>query len=380
MLKILMDNLKKLLEREGISFHKYQLSKDSSRILFFFDNLDIEKAITVCLRVFGIHSISPALRTSSKINNIIERTLEVAQLVLEKGDTFALKVKRSGKHEFSSLEVAQTVGKAILDQFPELRLKVNLSNPKKIIFIEIRADFSYIFLEIIPSDWGGLPIEYNKKVLVMDIGRINDLLAGFLLMRRGCEIYPLLFDNSNNQEAVQSWFENWQEVAKFVPYDRIHLKRINLYQILSNLAVKLEDNTHFCALCRMIRMAIVAKYLKTSSEPFIPKIRAITDGASLNNMTICNDIVDLESLSLNSLFSVYPIFTSLIGLDENIINNLLTHISSNLNKFTYCVFKPKNQEINVETVKNLYVTLKIEELVEQSLTNLEDIKLYFKLD
>ncbi len=380
MLKILMDNLKKLLEREGISFHKYQLSKDSSRILFFFDNLDIENAITVCLRVFGIHSISPALRTSSKINNIMERTLEVAQLILEKGDTFALKVKRSGKHDFSSLEVAQTVGKAILDQFPELRLKVNLSNPKKTIFIEIRADFSYIFLEIIPSNWGGLPIEYNKKVLVMDIGRINDLLAGFLLMRRGCEIYPLLFDNSNNQETMQSWFENWQEVTKFVPYDHIPLKRINLYQILSKLAVKLEDNTHFCALCRMIRMAIVAKYLKTSKETFIPKIRAITDGTTLNNMTICNDIVDLESLSLNSLFSVYPIFTSLIGLDENIINNLLSHISSNINKFTYCVFKPKNQEINVEIVKSLYETLKIEELVEQSLTNLEDLKLYFKLD
>ncbi|GAJ05261.1 unnamed protein product, partial [marine sediment metagenome] len=28
----------------------------------------------------------------------------------------------------------------------------------------------------------------------MDVGRLNDLIAGFLLMRRGSEIYPVLFD------------------------------------------------------------------------------------------------------------------------------------------------------------------------------------------
>jgi thiamine biosynthesis protein ThiI len=380
MLKILMDNLKKLLTQEGISFHKYQLSKDSSRIFFFFDNSFIEKAINICLKVFGIHSVSPALRTSNNLNNIIERTLEVAQVVLEKGDSFALKVKRSGKHNFSSLEVAQTVGKAILDRLPTLNLKVNLSHPKKMIFIEIRDEFSYIFLDVIESKWGGLPIENSKKVLVMDVGRVNDLLAGFLLMRRGCELYPLLFDNTNNQESFETWLKNWREITQFVPLDYISINKINLFGILSKLSIKLEEKKYFCALCRMIRMAIIAHYLKTSEETFISKIRAITDGTTLNNATFCNDVVDLESLTLNHLFSVYPIFTSLIGLNDDTINDFLSLISSNLKGFDYCAFKPNNQEININVVKKLYDSLKIEELIEQSLTNLEKINLSFKLD
>jgi thiamine biosynthesis protein ThiI len=380
MLKILMDNIKRMLTREGISFHKYQLSKDSSRIYFFFDNSVIQKAIDVCLRVFGIHSLSPTLRTSSKLSNIIERTLEVAQQVLEKGDSFALSVKRSGKHEFSSLEVAQTVGKAILDQFPELNLKVNLSHPNKTIFIEVREDFSYIFLDVILNYWGGLPIEYNKKVMVMDIGRLNDLLAGFLLLRRGFEIYPILFDNSDNDEYTKVWKQNWQEVTRYVPNNNIKLKRINLFEILSKLKPSLSESKYMCALCRLIRREIIEKYLTTANESYISKIRAITDGTTLNNMTVCPDSVDMESLSLGNFLSKYPVFTSLIGLDKKVINDFLFQISSNLKKFDYCAFKPINQDFNLEMVEELYQNLDIKELVEKSLTTIEDIKLYFNVN
>ena len=38
MLKILMNNIKNMLIREGIKFNKYQMSKDSGRIFFFFNN------------------------------------------------------------------------------------------------------------------------------------------------------------------------------------------------------------------------------------------------------------------------------------------------------------------------------------------------------
>ena len=375
-----MDNLKRMLTREGISFHKYQLSKDSSRIFFFFDSSAIEKAIDVCLKVFGIHSLSPALRTSSNLSNIIERTLEVAQDVLEKGDTFALSVKRSGKHEFSSLEVAQTVGKAILDQFPELNLKVNLSHPNKTIFIEVREDFSYIFLDVILNYWGGLPIEYNKKVMVGDIGRLNDLLAGFLLLRRGCEIYPILFDNSNNEDSIKIWLQNWQEITKYVPKNTIKLKKVNLFEILSKLKPKLDESKYICAICRLIRRGIIEQYLKAARDPHTSKIRAITDGITLNNMTTCPDSVDLDSLSLSHFFSKYPVFTSLIGLDKKAINDFLIHISSNLKKFDYCAFKPINQEFNMEIVEELYQTLDVKGLIEKSLITIEDVMLYFNVN
>ncbi|MFX1288718.1 MAG: hypothetical protein ACFFFY_09205, partial [Promethearchaeota archaeon] len=47
MLKYLISNIGNILKRRGIRFNKYQISKDSSRIFFFFNNEDIPNAIKV---------------------------------------------------------------------------------------------------------------------------------------------------------------------------------------------------------------------------------------------------------------------------------------------------------------------------------------------
>ena len=114
MLKYLMSNITKILKRKGIKFNKYQMSKDSSRVFFFFNNKDLPSAISVVKNAFGVHSLSPAIRTSDNLKNITERTIEVAKDILDRKDTFALRVKRSGKHSFTSMEVAQIVGKAVI--------------------------------------------------------------------------------------------------------------------------------------------------------------------------------------------------------------------------------------------------------------------------
>ena len=134
-----------MLQFADIKFNKYQLSKDSSRIFFFFKNEDIPRAVKVLKNTIGIQSLSPALRTSNQIKNITERTIQVCKNYLEEGDTFAVTVKRSGKHDYNSRDVAVKVGKAILDDLHILNLKVNLTAPKKVVYIEVRNEFSYLF-------------------------------------------------------------------------------------------------------------------------------------------------------------------------------------------------------------------------------------------
>ncbi|MBY8982606.1 MAG: hypothetical protein KGD57_06640, partial [Candidatus Lokiarchaeota archaeon] len=235
MIKTLITNIKKILERENISYVKYQLSKDFARILFFFKKAELSKAIEIFKKIFGVYSISPALRTSSNMKNISERTIDIGRIILNKGDKFALRVKRSGKHNFSSQDVAKEIGQKIMHTFKNLNLKVDLTNPYKRIFIEIRNEFTYIFTKIIESDWEGLPIEYKKKIIVMDIGRSSDLLSGFLLMRRGCEIYPVLFDLTNNSNLIQDWIKNWKEIFLYMPFFKITLIKINLKEIINKV-------------------------------------------------------------------------------------------------------------------------------------------------
>ncbi|MFX1495730.1 MAG: THUMP domain-containing protein, partial [Promethearchaeota archaeon] len=330
MLKILINNIQKMLKKRNITFHKYQLSKDSSRVLFFFKNEDIPNALEVLKNVFGIYSVSPALRTSNRLENICERAIEVGNNILEKHDTFAIRVKRSGKHDYTSMDVAKIVGKTILDTFTNLELKVNLTSPKKVIFVEVRDNFSYIFTDIIKSNWGGLPIEDQKKVVVMDIGRLNDLISSFLIMKRGCVIYPVLFEITHNKKVFNIWRSNWKELAQYVPFFKFSLKKIKIVNILKFVEENIPSKKYLCGICKLVRLEILSKLIQTLSSNTNIKIRAITDGVSLNNSTLCPDYIDFNLIALNYLFSIYPIFTPIIGFDSNEIDDFKKKISPNL--------------------------------------------------
>ncbi|HUW89144.1 MAG TPA: THUMP domain-containing protein [Candidatus Nanopelagicaceae bacterium] len=360
MLKYLMSNITKILKRKGIKFNKYQMSKDSSRVFFFFNNEDLPSAINVLKNAFGVHSFSPAIRTSNNLKNITERTIELAKDILDQKDTFALRVKRSGKHDFNSLEVATIVGKAIIDNFPNHELKVNLTQPKKQIFIEIRGDFTYIFSQIIKSKWGGLPIEPQKKILVMDIGRLNDLIAGFLLMRRGSEIYPILIDLTEEGTEIEDWISNWKEIGDYIPKNNIQLAKFRIHDVLKKVFSELDEKQYFCGICRLIRFDLISKILKNPKFQFYEKIKACTDGTSLSSSNYCPDFVDLETLAINTLHLSQPIFTPIIAFGEGTIQDLSKKISKNLKKVNYCPFKPENQVFDAEKLKVLYNRLNID--------------------
>ncbi|MHA1508321.1 MAG: THUMP domain-containing protein [Promethearchaeota archaeon] len=360
MLKYMMSNITKILKRKGIKFNKYQMSKDSSRVFFFFNNKDLPSAIKVIKNTFGVHSLSPAIRTSNNLKNITERTIELAEDILDRKDTFALRVKRSGNHSYTSIEVAQIVGKAIIDHFPNHGLKVNLTQPKKQIFIEIRGEFTYIFSQIIRSKWGGLPIEPQKKILAMDIGRLNDIIAGFLLMRRGSEIYPILIDITEEGTSIEDWISNWKEIADYIPNSKLQLAKFRIYDVLRKVYSELDEKQYYCGICRLIRFSLMSKILKNPKFYFYEKIKAVTDGISLNRSNYCPDSVDLETLAINTLNLTHPVFTPLIGIGESKIQDIAKKISTNLKKVNYCPFKPENQVFDAEKLKELYNSLKID--------------------
>ena len=376
MLKFLMNNIKNMLKRKGIPFNKYQLSKDSSRVLFFFNNKDIPNAIEVLKKSFGVHSLSPAIRTSNSLKNITERTIELAKEILEKSDSFALRVRRTGKHDYTSMEVAKIVGKAVIDNLSNHNLKVNLTHPKKQIFIEIRQDFSYIFSQVIKSKWGGLPIEPVKKILVMDVGRLNDLIAGFLLMRRGAEIYPVLFDITEDKALNDIWISNWKEVSDYIPFNQFRLRKVDLHNILKELTSELSDMKYFCGICRLIRFDLLSRILTVSNFSFYGKIRAITDGASLSGSSVCSDSVDLDSIALNHLISKFPIFTPIIGFGRDSIQNLAFKISEKFDPIEYCPFKPKDQEFDAEKLNEIYDSLNLDKILEESIEKIVEIKIF----
>ncbi|MHA1195529.1 MAG: THUMP domain-containing protein [Promethearchaeota archaeon] len=371
MLKRLIENIKILLKINEITYHKYQISKDSSRIFFFFKNEDLSTSIKIINNTFGVYSVSPALRTSNKIENIIERSIEISKSILTRGDSFAVRVKRSGKHDYTSLEVAKKVGEAILKDYKDLDLRVNLSSPKKKLYIEIRNDFSYIFTQIINSEWGGLPIEPNKIIIALDVGRTVDLLASFLLMRRGCSIYPILFDIMGEQETLENRINNWKQIMKYYPSFSYKLFIFDIKGILQEIWNSLDDKSLMCGMCRLIRF-IIANESKLKINEF-GKFRnvAFTDGLNVNSICPCNDSVDLDSIILNNRLFNNLILTPLIGLTKKQIIEIMLKISPEIKELNYCPFKPKKQYFEIEKILNLMNVLKIRKHVNDIFNNLE---------
>jgi len=149
----------------------------------------------------------------------------------------------------------------------------------------------------------------------MDIGRMNDIIAGFLIMRRGSVIYPVLFENIENKDHLKKWVSNWEKIRDYFPLHNFKLLKVDLFYILEKINEKIQEKKYFCGICRLVRFNILARLLKTSKFSDLRKSVGITDGCSLNNSNLCSDNVDLETISLNYLFSNYPIFTPNIGLD-----------------------------------------------------------------
>lgn len=98
-------------------------------------------------KIHGISTFSPVKKCS--LRELEKNTLSFGKEVLKTAKSFAVKLKRVGKHPFSSQELAGSLGEKLLKSLP--KKKVNLMNPDEIIFIEIRGKTCYIFNRIVPG-------------------------------------------------------------------------------------------------------------------------------------------------------------------------------------------------------------------------------------
>ena len=75
-------------------------------------------------------------------------------------------------------------------------------------------------------------------------------------------------------------------------------------------------------------------------------------------------------------FSLKLYFTPVIGFGKGRIEDLAPKISKNLRNINYCPFKPENQEFDSEKLKIIYNDLKIDKLLEESIKNGLEIKIF----
>jgi len=207
----------------------------------------------------------------------------------------------------------------------------------------------------------------------MDVGRLNDIFAALMLLRRGAEIHPVLFDLTNNEENINSWLNNWKKIFSFIPYKTFRLRIIDYVPIMNMICSEEYDKKNICSLCRFFRFNILSKMLGSASDSILLKIRAISDGTTLVTSTLCNDRVDLKSILYSKIFTDHPVFTPLIGFNLEEIEEFKSKISSDFGSFEYCSYYKESQEF--KEIKDDFLTKSsnIRKLIKSALDNVRVI-------
>jgi uncharacterized protein with PIN domain len=130
-----------------------------------------EDSTEIIKQIHGISTFSPCIKCALK--DLDKKLLSFAEEILKGKKSFGIKVKRVGKHPFSSQQKAGDLGALILEKFPNL--KVDLMLPDEMIFVEIRNQDCYIFNLVIPGIDQSLPSE--KEVITEPRFIVDDMLG-----------------------------------------------------------------------------------------------------------------------------------------------------------------------------------------------------------
>jgi len=329
---------------------KCEIEINQGRIFLYPENFD--EALEVLGKTIGIVSFSPAVSTETDFSSI-EQTIDkyvdklVSEGLFSDKNTFAVRCRRVGTHEFTSQEMAGFCGSVVIKN---TNAPVNLSNPDFELFVEVRENKTYIYHEKI-SGLGGLPVGTQGKVIALVSGGIDSPVAAFLMMKRGCEIIVLNFNNypytSKSNEKVHKIVEKLEEYSP----SKLKFFEANYGEYLKNCIEKANPRLT-CVLCKSGMYKIAEKLAEQENA------LAIIDGSSLGQVasqTLPNILATRYSTNM-------PILSPLIGLDKSEIEEIGKKIGTfdiSILPAAGCSAVPKYPETNAKLDKFLEVLEKI---------------------
>ncbi len=152
----------------------------------YLESEDIGGCVAALKKVFGIASISVAEVCTSDMEDICRTAAEYSKSRISPGDSFTVRARRQGSHPYNSMQVGEQAGSAIYLANEDKGISVNLTDPDKVIYIEIRNNLAYIFDSYIACP-GGLPMGSQGKVLA-EIDGDRSVVSAWTMMRRGCRV------------------------------------------------------------------------------------------------------------------------------------------------------------------------------------------------
>jgi len=261
--------------------------------------LDIEDDFKKLSKVFGIASYSPAKKIEFKNLEEIIKNAEVEFKEVVKNKKFAVRVRRVGNHNFTSLQLAKEIGSALY----KYSNGVDLENPEAEVHVYIRDNNAYFYKEIYEGP-KGLPVGTSGRTIVLFSGGFDSPVATWFMMKRGNVpiILNFLLGGNLHKDLVlkevrvlREWSGSNSLYVYFVNGIKVQMKLVNVEP--------------------RIRVVVLKRIMYKTAEVLANRLGAhsITTGESLSQVS-SQTVWNLEATEYGISL---PVFRPLIGFDKD---------------------------------------------------------------
>ena len=360
---IMIKNIRRRLKNLG----EFSIRKAQSTIYLEpqSDDFDFEEALERVSRIFGIAAFSRACVCEKTIDDILLKSVDYLKDSLENARTFKVEAKRADKRfPLTSPEICRELGGVLLQNFPHL--KVDVHNPDKTVFVEIRDFNAYVRCEQLQGA-GGLPVGTAGLSSILISGGIDSPVAAWTMAKRGLRLNAIHFASPpyTSPRAEMKVRTLLSKVARYS--GTINLAIVPFTEIQDQIAEHCPED-YFTLIMRRMMMRISERIARDT------KSLALITGESLGQVASQT----LSALVTTDSVVNMPVLRPLIGMDKEEIVRISRHIDTfetSILPYEDCctVFTPKHPKTKptIELCEAAEKNLDIEGLIEKAISETE---------
>jgi thiamine biosynthesis protein ThiI len=317
-------------------------------------------------KVFGIASLSPSFTTSSNLDEILNASTQLASRYFKRGDSFAVRCHRVGRHSYTSQEICGNVGEHVLTSLKTLKLTVDLTDPKRTLQLEIRDKKAYLFTDVTKGP-GGLPLGTQPKLICLLKGDVPSTVACWMTMKRGCPQVLLHIDESLTQsrkgpeqpattaETLMDWSIGFPARLRISRLDRGIGKALEIYPP---------------ELAMLVRKRLMLRIAKRVAEA--TRAEGIVTGDSFREASV-NSVHSFRIL--DEAAKGLPVYRPLLGLDDEDIDSMVNRIGLKETTMERAEQPSTRAAVGIEGILEIEQRLKPEKIVDDALESMQIIEL-----
>lgn len=299
---------KKLVQNMYAALHgmKCRIERTQGRIFVWgISEQEQDVAINKLQRVFGIHSLSPAVAVVSEWEDICQAAVKLMQKELAintEKTSFKVAARRADKMFFKrSDQINRDLGEFMLNAFPQLHVDVH--HPEILVGVEVRERTFVYVSEYLAVD--GMPTGTSGRAALLISGGIDSPVAGYMIAKRGVELSAVHFYSYpyTSERARDKVVELTRLLSQYSGEIRLHLVPFTDIQLAIYDHCPPSQTT---ILMRRLMMKITEMIAQEDGAQALITGEAIGQVASqtIESLVVTNDAVSM------------PVFRPLIGFDK----------------------------------------------------------------